>query len=612
MIQRTKEYAKKYVKDKVKQFVRKLIMKFVKKLVLLIGKLLLKAFLALVAYIGIPALIVILVIVIIGGAILVVAPNLGWFDEEDPITTQEAKMKYTQLINNSSELPEYRPPLTLATAIDAVRIVKEDKEPWEIKPKPIVDGLAPELKYVTYQDTYEIKKVIDREVITYEYPNKNLPECKNVSSDFCNTKIEVIEIETETIFEEEKKEVTFIQSAHAWNTFDKFYYKEVTTSADFKKISESYGNNSTTTVYKRKVKEWQLERVNSVANYEKFDQVIQSLNFKEDDINLLVAALIENGIHMDGYMGSYFSVFIENGMGMMVPAEFMEIYMAAQKKYNVDWNYLAAFHYVETKFSTINPMISPVGAEGHFQFMPCTFVGWSHPTCDGNGKGEIPENVKTDPEAIKKYGGYGVDGNLDGKSDPFDIYDATYTAANYLNKSGFSTDKRKAIFNYNHADWYVDKIIHFAELFGSTTGSIPEITKGKFMVPSLGPLTSPYGPRWGKMHLGIDIGSNSKVDPIVASADGVVTRSAYSSSYGEVVYIKHNIDGQIYTSVYAHMVSGGRRVSVGQTVSKGQIIGIKGTTGDSTGVHLHFELHTGEFSKNNAVDPIGTGLLKWE
>jgi murein DD-endopeptidase MepM/ murein hydrolase activator NlpD len=612
MNQRTRELAKNYVKNAVKKMIRQLIKKLIKQLAKIIGKLILKVIGILVATIGLPTLIIILCIVIIGGAILVIAPSFGWFDSDSPITVEEAKKKFNTLIVASSELPEYRPPLKLASSIDAVRILKEDKDPWEIEPKPIVNGLTPELTYVTYKDTYEIKKVIETRVTDYEYPNRDLPECKNVKSEFCDKVVISTEIETETVIETETQEVKFIKSAHAWNTLDKFYYKEMDKKDGFKKLSENSSGDTTTTIYKRKVKEWQLERVNNTPNYEKFDKVIHSLDFKEDDINILVAALIENGVHMDGYMGSFFNVFIENGMGMMVPPEFMEIYIAAQKKYNVDWNYLAAFHFVETKFSTINPMLSPVGAEGPFQFMPCTFVGWSHPTCDGNGKGDIPENVKTDPAAIKRYGGYGIDGNLDGKSDPFNIYDAAFTAANYLNKSGFSTDKRKAIFNYNHADWYVDKIIHFAELFGSSTGSIPEITKGKFMIPSLGPLTSPYGPRWGKMHLGIDIGSNSKVDPVVASADGVVTRSAYSSSYGEVVYIKHNINGQMYTSVYAHMVSGSRRVVTGQNVSKGHVIGIKGTTGDSTGVHLHFEIHTGEFSKNNAVDPIGTGLLKWE
>ncbi|MFS1519436.1 M23 family metallopeptidase [Bacillus sp. SCS-151] len=134
------------------------------------------------------------------------------------------------------------------------------------------------------------------------------------------------------------------------------------------------------------------------------------------------------------------------------------------------------------------------------------------------------------------------------------------------------------------------------------------------MRPTLGSLTSGFGARWGTIHSGINIGSNSSVDPIVASADGIVSRSYKSTSYGETVFIKHNIDGQVYTTVYAHMVSSSRRLFEGEEVAKGQVIGIKGTTGKSFGVHLHFEIHQGEwyYNKTNAVDPIGYGLLKWE
>ena len=70
------------------------------------------------------------------------------------------------------------------------------------------------------------------------------------------------------------------------------------------------------------------------------------------------------------------------------------------------------------------------------QFMPCTFVGWTYPGCGGLGKGDIPEKDKTNPAIIKKYGGYGVDGNGDGIADPYDIEDAIYSAANYLSISG--------------------------------------------------------------------------------------------------------------------------------------------------------------------------------
>ncbi|OAT82555.1 hypothetical protein A6P54_08390 [Bacillus sp. MKU004] len=149
-----------------------------------------------------------------------------------------------------------------------------------------------------------------------------------------------------------------------------------------------------------------------------------------------------------------------------VPSEYLPIYKAAEKEYGVPWNLLAAHHRVETKFSTMDSLVSPVGAEGHMQFMPCTFVGWSHPSCSDLGKGDIPEKQKTDPAIIEKYGGYGVDANGDGVADPFQIEDAVFSAANYLARNGAAEGEiEQAVFAYNHSDEYVDDVLYYAEKY---------------------------------------------------------------------------------------------------------------------------------------------------
>ncbi|WP_421384979.1 lytic transglycosylase domain-containing protein [Bacillus salacetis] len=149
-----------------------------------------------------------------------------------------------------------------------------------------------------------------------------------------------------------------------------------------------------------------------------------------------------------------------------IPSEYIPIYKDASQKYGVPWNLLAAHHRVETKFSQMKTMVSPVGAEGHLQFMPCTFVGWAHPTCDGLGKGEIPKEELTDPKVIAKYGGYGVDANGDGKADPWDIEDAVYSAANYLASNGAADgDIERAVFAYNHSEEYVEDVLFYAERY---------------------------------------------------------------------------------------------------------------------------------------------------
>ena len=127
---------------------------------------------------------------------------------------------------------------------------------------------------------------------------------------------------------------------------------------------------------------------------------------------------------------------------------------------------------------------------------------------------------------------------------------------------------------------------------------------GNFGVPATGRVTSGFGTRWGSFHAGIDIGLGGRSNvPVVASAAGTVFQSYYSSSYGNVVFITHNIDGQIWTTVYAHLEN--RAVSEGQSVSRGQFLGYMGNTGRSTGPHLHFELHRGMWNgaKSNAVNP---------
>ena len=112
-----------------------------------------------------------------------------------------------------------------------------------------------------------------------------------------------------------------------------------------------------------------------------------------------------------------------------------------------------------------------------------------------------------------------------------------------------------------------------------------------FIRPSNGVVTSHFGYRihpisgQRKLHGGTDFGGNG---PIVAAQSGVVEVAGYDSGWGNHVKINH---GNGLTTLYAHMVSGSLSVAPGQTVSQGQQLGIMGTTGSSTGVHLHFEVY---------------------
>ncbi|MFT9600027.1 peptidoglycan DD-metalloendopeptidase family protein [Mesobacillus sp.] len=127
---------------------------------------------------------------------------------------------------------------------------------------------------------------------------------------------------------------------------------------------------------------------------------------------------------------------------------------------------------------------------------------------------------------------------------------------------------------------------------------IKELTSD-WVWPAEGVVTDLYGTRHDQ-HKGIDIAGEFKT-PIHSVGKGVVTKSYYSGSYGNVVFIKH--DNNLET-VYAHLNK--RNVKEGQVVQQGDIIGLMGTTGDSSGVHLHFEIHEEKwtYEKENAVDPV--------
>lgn len=130
-------------------------------------------------------------------------------------------------------------------------------------------------------------------------------------------------------------------------------------------------------------------------------------------------------------------------------------------------------------------------------------------------------------------------------------------------------------------------------------------TGGDWVIPTSGPCLSPYGMRWGSPHQGIDISPPSGT-PIVAPVDMTITFAGVNSGgYGNMVTGKAT-DGSEYSFRFGHMLSQ-PPVKVGQQVAKGTEIGKVGSTGNSTGPHLHFEIfppggNPATFS--GAIDPV--------
>jgi murein DD-endopeptidase MepM/ murein hydrolase activator NlpD len=113
--------------------------------------------------------------------------------------------------------------------------------------------------------------------------------------------------------------------------------------------------------------------------------------------------------------------------------------------------------------------------------------------------------------------------------------------------------------------------------------------------PVNGPITSPFGWRWGRMHQGIDIGVPTGT-PIHAAAAGTVIYCGWEEGYGNLVVIDHG--GNLATA-YGHQSA--IAVTCGEYVQQGQVIGYVGCTGHCTGPHLHFEVRI----NGDPVDPLG-------
>ena len=120
------------------------------------------------------------------------------------------------------------------------------------------------------------------------------------------------------------------------------------------------------------------------------------------------------------------------------------------------------------------------------------------------------------------------------------------------------------------------------------------VSREGFIWPLNGAINSYYGPRWGRMHTGIDIDGTTG-QPIVASKEGTVIMASSYSGYGNTVIVDH---GGGVATLYAHLSA--YDVRNGQSVAQGDVVGRVGCTGSCTGDHLHFEVRV----NGSPVDPL--------
>ena len=150
----------------------------------------------------------------------------------------------------------------------------------------------------------------------------------------------------------------------------------------------------------------------------------------------------------------------------------------------------------------------------------------------------------------------------------------------------------------NRESWSVTS---YAEVLRSRYGgrsfnySVNNAGPVRWPFPVAVPISSGFGNRiapcryCSSYHRGVDF-VPGRGAPTYAMADGVVTQSEFSGGYGQHVYIEHQINGQSVLTVYAHLQRDSSPLRVGDQVSVGDFVGLVGSTGTSTGPHLHFEV----------------------
>ena len=233
-----------------------------------------------------------------------------------------------------------------------------------------------------------------------------------------------------------------------------------------------------------------------------------------------------------------------------IPPFLLPIYRAAGLKYGIDWEILAAINEIETNYGR-NLNVSSAGALGWMQFMPAT---WDM---------------------------YGVDANEDGRADPSNPVDAIFAAARYLQASGAETDIRKAVFAYNHADWYVDSVLERALAIGSLPSdlvdSLAGLAQGRFPVGGDATYGEQAGAELGRgvRHRSSDAGHGTEIfaragAPVIAVNDGRIGRVGKSERLGRFIRLL-DVYGNTFT--YARLgrsaaVERGARVRAGAVLAR--------------------------------------------
>jgi hypothetical protein len=278
--------------------------------------------------------------------------------------------------------------------------------------------------------------------------------------------------------------------------------------------------------------------------------------------------------------------------GSGIPRRFVPFYTEAARVFQVNWLVLAALHKTETGFSTHPTTYDGVNSAGCCAGpMQFSIVG------GGGGTWGAYRNAY-------RHGRRPSTGAAEHRPHPsvYDDFDAIMAAAAYLHAlgAGAALDDRmlQALAHYKgtppYSYTYARETLAIARRWQAARAEPIRGSAGPLSWPVQGPVTSPFGMRWGRLHAGIDIAAPIGT-PIRAAATGRVTTRGWVSGYGNYSCLEHL---RHYSTCYAHQSRLGP-TPIGQLIGRGQLVGYTGCTGHCLGPHLHFELHV----RGRPVDP---------
>ncbi|ONN41826.1 peptidoglycan DD-metalloendopeptidase family protein [Enterococcus mundtii] len=205
-------------------------------------------------------------------------------------------------------------------------------------------------------------------------------------------------------------------------------------------------------------------------------------------------------------------------------------------------------------------------------------------------------------ESLQDYAKLMTNGLIDNR----DFYEGMWKsqAKSYQEATKFLTGRYASDTRYNQKLNGLIETYDLQQYDKETTG--PEVNQKGYITPLKNyTISSPFGFRDGEFHRGLDLAA-SQGEPIYASKAGTVRKAEFHSSWGNYVAIEHE-DGT--TALYAHQQA--YTVKVGDHVAQGQIIGYVGSTGNSTGSHLHFEVsRDSSLNQSQLIDPFALLFLK--